>query len=125
MHWVEQVVRSRILGEAWCSAGWPEGGAWADRIFKLIGALKKEQEKRFIEAADAAEKALKAMQKKELAAEKKAAVKKHEDDLKGLAEVAKAGLEDIPAGKPCFENLSGEGQAAVLEASAQVGVPRR
>ena len=55
LHWVEQIVRSMILHEAWCSAGWPEAGAWADRIYKLTVALKKEQEKRLSEAADCRE----------------------------------------------------------------------
>ena len=61
LHWVEQIVRSMILHEAWCSAGWPEAGVWADRIYKLTVALKKEQEKRLNEAAVEAEKAVKAM----------------------------------------------------------------
>ena len=121
LRWMEQAVGSRILKEAWCSAGWPEAGAWAERIYKLTGALKKGQAKRLNEALDASEKAVKVMQKKQLADEKKAALKKHEGDLKDLAGVAKAGLEKIPAGKPCFENLSSEAQAAVLEAASHVG----
>ena len=109
LHWVEQRCRSHLGGR---SLVWPTAATWAARLQSLCKALQKEQAKIDEAKLKAQEKQILAEAKAKLAAAKK---KKKEGDMKDLAEKAAESLLKDPAGKPCFENLTADGQCQVLK----------
>ena len=109
LHWVEQRCRSHLGGR---SLVWPTAATWAARLQSLCKALQKEQGKIDEAKLKAQKKQILAEAKAKLAAAKK---KKKEGDMKDLAEKAAESLLKDPAGKPCFENLTADGQCQVLK----------
>lgn len=125
LHWMEQACRKLVLNEAGCSIGWPTSEAWAAKMLKLVEMMQKEQTKLQIDADALAAKTAKAAAKKKAAKDAAVAADMKKGMLKDLKAEAEASLSKIPAGKPCFENLSAASKAAVLKASAMPGICSR
>ena len=126
LHYMEQCCRAMFLKEPWSSLGWPGAEVWGGRIGKLVGLLKKEQDKLKKEQEDKEEKKKKQEEKQKKKDEKKKKKDGAVDDkMKLLAEEADAGIKKIPPGKPCLENLSEEAQKAVAVAKTKGGVCSR
>ena len=102
LRYMEQSCRSMLLQEPWSSLGWPGAEVWSERLWKLVGAMKKEYEKKKKEEEEKEEKKKKQQEKEKKKAQKKEKSGEVDEKLKALAEGADAGIKKIPAGKPCF-----------------------
>ncbi|CAE8743180.1 unnamed protein product [Polarella glacialis] len=116
LFWMEQVCRKQCLNEPACSMGWPNAALWSARTWTVSKMLKKEQDKQIAEAK-ALQLKNEAIRKKRKAVDEKN-IKKQEqlEKITGKVEAsAKESWLKVPAGKPCLENLSKEGQLDVAD----------
>ena len=122
---MEQCCRALFLKEPWSSLGWADSEVWGERVWKLAGAMKKEQAKLKAECEKQEEKEKKQEEKEKKKLEKKKKAGEVDDKVKELAAEADAALKKIPAGKPCLENLSKKAQEAVALAATLTGICSR
>ena len=122
LHSMEQCYRSMLLQEPWSSLGWPCSAIWGERLMKLVKMMANEQAKTKIEQEKEDEKKKKQEEKQKKDEEKKKKTGAVDAKVKALAEVADASVKKIPAGKPCFENISEEAQQAVKIAELGPGI---
>ncbi|CAE8706526.1 unnamed protein product [Polarella glacialis] len=116
LFWREQVCRKLCLNEPACSMGWPNAALWSARTWAVSKMLKKEQDKQIAEAK-ALQLKKEAIRKKQKAVDEKNLKKQEQlEKIKGTVEAsAKESWLKVPAGKPCLENLSKEGQLDVAD----------
>jgi hypothetical protein len=116
LFWMEQVCRKLCLNEPACSMGWPNAALWSARTWTVSKMLKKEQDKQIAEAK-ALQLKNEAIRKKQKAVDEKNLKKQEQlEKIKGKVEAsAKESWLKVPAGKPCLENLSKEGQLDVAD----------
>ena len=126
LHYMEQCCRAMLLQEPWSSLGWPSSEVWGERLMKLAGLMKKEQEKTKKDHEKEEEKKKKKQEEQEKKkADNKKKAGKVDAEMKALADEADASIKKIPAGKPCLENLSAKAQEAVALAAAGGGICSR
>ncbi|CAE8629532.1 unnamed protein product [Polarella glacialis] len=111
LFWMEQVCRKLCLNEPACSMGWPNAALWSARTCTVSKMLKKEQDKQIAEAKALQLKNEAIRQKQKAVDEKNRKKQEQLEKIKGKVEAsAKESWLKVPAGKPCLENLSKEGQ---------------
>ena len=116
LFWMEQVCRKLCLNEPACSMGWPNAALWSARTWTVSKMLKKEQDKQIAEAKALQLKNEAIRQKQKAVDEKNLKKQEQLEKIKGKVEAsAKESWLKVPAGKPCLENLSKEGQLDVAD----------
>ncbi|CAE8634053.1 unnamed protein product [Polarella glacialis] len=116
LFWMEQVCRKLCLNEPACSMGWPNAALWSARTWAVSKMLKKEQDKQIAEAKALQLKNEAIRQKQKAVDEKNLKKQEQLEKIKGKVEAsAKESWLKVPAGKPCLENLSKEGQLDVAD----------
>ena len=121
LHYMEVACRRFVLNEPRSAAGYPEAKAWGGTVQKIAAMLLKEQNKLKDEESQAEVKMKKVEEKKKKMEEAKKKKEVVDGKLEALSEEAAAQIQKIPPGKPCLENLSEQGQAAVKLAALGAG----